>query len=105
MGRGTPTNERQPQELQLDQGKNKHEHPQHWLDVEGEPEEAAVGRGDDLCPRLAALKDPVRVARLGVDLVPPAQADEAAARNVLEVVEVAGEEEDGDDEDHDPGTR
>lgn len=43
----------------------------------------------------------MRVARVGVDLVPPAQAHEPAARNVLEVVEVAGEEEDGDDEDHD----
>lgn len=93
--------EGQPEELQLNQGEDEHEHPQHGLDVEGEPEEAAVGGGDDLCAGLAALKDPVGVARLGVDFVPPAQADEATAGDVLEVVEVAGEEEDGDDEDHD----
>lgn len=41
------------------------------------------------------------VARGRVDLVPPAQADEAATRNVLEVVKVGGEEENRDDEDHD----
>lgn len=43
----------------------------------------------------------MRVAALGVDLVPPAQADEAAPGDVFEVVEIGGEEEDGDDEDHD----
>ena len=41
------------------------------------------------------------VAGLGVDLVPPAQAYEAAAGDVLEVVEVGGEQQDGDDEDED----
>lgn len=41
------------------------------------------------------------VAGLGVDFVPPAETDEAAAGDVFEVVEVGGEEEDGDDEDED----
>ena len=41
----------------------------------------------------------MRVSCRGVDLIPPAQADEAAARNVLQVVEVEGEEEEGEDED------
>lgn len=41
------------------------------------------------------------ISRVGVDFVPPAQPDETAARDVFEVVEVAGEEEDGDDEDED----
>jgi hypothetical protein len=43
----------------------------------------------------------LRGAGLRVDFVPPAQADEAAAGDVFEVVEVGGEEEDGDDEDED----
>ena len=51
--------------------------------------------------RFARLKHPVRVARRGVDFVPPAQPDEAAAGDVLEVVEVQGEEEQRDDEDED----
>lgn len=42
------------------------------------------------------------VAGLRVDLVPPAQADEATAGNVLEVVEVGGQQEDGENEDEDP---
>jgi len=41
------------------------------------------------------------IAVLRVDLVPPAQADEPAARDVLEVVEVGGQQQDGDDEDED----
>lgn len=41
------------------------------------------------------------VARCRIDLVPPAQPDQPPAGNILEVVEVAGEEEDGDDEDQD----
>ena len=43
----------------------------------------------------------MRVAGRGVDFVPPAQADEAAAGDVLQVVEVKGEEEEGEDEDED----
>ena len=38
---------------------------------------------------------------MGVDFVPPAQAYEAAAGDVFEVVEVGREQEDGDDEDED----
>ncbi|RDW94215.1 Zn(II)2Cys6 transcription factor [Aspergillus mulundensis] len=67
------------------------------------PEEALVRGGDSPAPGLRALKDPVRVAGGGVDFVPPAQADEAAAGDVLEVVEVCGEEEEGEDEDEDAG--
>ena len=43
----------------------------------------------------------MRVARRRVDFVPPAQADEAPAGDVFEVVEVGGQEQDGDDEDED----
>ena len=38
------------------------------------------------------------VAGGGVDFVPPAEADEASAGDVLEVVEIGGEEEHGEDE-------
>lgn len=96
------TDKRQPQELQPDERQDGHDDPQDGLDVQREPEEAAVGGVDDLCARVAALEHPLGLARGRVDLVPPAEADEAAAGDVLEVVEVGGEEEDGDDEDHDP---
>lgn len=104
-------NERQPDKLEPDHGQHSQGYPQQRLDVDGEPEEAAVGRVDDargpgagevVCVvGGAALEDPVAVACLGVDLVPPAQADEAPAGDVFEVVEVGGEEEDCYDEDHD----
>ena len=41
----------------------------------------------------------MRVAGGGVDFVPPAEADETSTGNVFEVVEVGGEEKEGDDED------
>ncbi|EFW99444.1 transcription factor [Grosmannia clavigera kw1407] len=67
------------------------------------PEEAAVGGVVDAARcRVAALKDPVAVARLRVNLIPPAKADETAAGNVLEVVEVGSQQENGDDEDENP---
>ena len=50
---------------------------------------------------VAGLEDPVRLARRRVDFVPPAQADEAAAGDVLEVVEIDGEEQEREDEDED----
>jgi hypothetical protein len=43
----------------------------------------------------------VRVPGRDVDLIPPAQADEAAAGDVFEVVEIEGEEEKGEYEDKD----
>lgn len=95
------TNKRQPDELEPDQGQYGQGDPEQGLGVHGEPEEAAVGGVDDLGAGLAALKDPVAVARGRVDLVPPAQANEAPPRDVLEVVEVGREQEDRDDEDHD----
>ena len=36
--------------------------------------------------------------RGGGDFVPPSQSDEATARDVFQVVEVEGEEEEGEDE-------
>lgn len=45
----------------------------------------------------------MRVTGGSVDLVPPAQSDQPTASDVLEVVEVDGEEEEGEDEDEDAG--
>lgn len=98
----TRTDEGQPQKLQAHNGQDGQQDPQQRLDVQRQPEEPAIGGVDDLCPGLARLKDPFGVARLRVDLVPPPQTDEPPPRDVLEVVEVCGEEQDGDDEDHDP---
>lgn len=41
----------------------------------------------------------------GERFVPPAEADQAAPRDVLEVVEVGCEQEGGEDEDQDTGER
>ncbi|KUI61396.1 hypothetical protein VP1G_11268 [Cytospora mali] len=90
-----------PDEHEAHQGQYRQGDPEQRLDVVGEPEEAAVGRVDGLGPGLAALKHPLGVARGRVHLVPPAQPDESAAGDVLQVVEVGGEEEDRDDEDQD----
>lgn len=95
------THERQPDELEADERNDRQQNPQHGLRVQRDPEEALVRRVDVADRGIRTLKDPAAVARGGVNLVPPAQADEAAARNVLEVVEVRGEQEDGDDEDED----
>ena len=46
----------------------------------------------------------MRIARRGVDFVPPPQPNEASPGNVLEVVEVRGEEEEGEYEDEDART-
>lgn len=96
------TNKGQPGELELGHRQDSHGNPQRGLDVHGEPEEAAIRSVDNFSSRLAALKHPLRFAGGRVDLVPPAQTNKAAASNVLEVVKVGREEQDGDDEDHDP---
>lgn len=95
------TNKRQPDEHEAHERQYGQRDPQQRLDVVCQPEEAAVGGVDGLRAGLAALKHPLGVARGRVDLVPPAQPDEPAAGDVFQVVEVAGEKEDGDDEDED----
>lgn len=96
------TNKRQPQKLQPYNRQNRHQNPPHRLHVQRQPEEAAVRRVDLPRARLQALKHPLRLARLRVDLVPPPQADQPPARNVLEVVEIRGQQQNRNDEDHDP---
>ena len=95
------TNKRQPHKLETNDGEDGEGDPEDGLAVDGEPEEAAVGGVDGLGAGFAALEDPVAVAGGGVDLVPPAQTNEASAGNVLQVVEVGCEQQDGDDEDED----
>jgi hypothetical protein len=75
--------------------------PQRRHHVHGEPEEALVRRVDGPRVGVRRLKYPVAVAGVGVDLVPPPQTDEAASSDVLEVVEVDGEEDEGEDENED----
>ncbi|TPX11409.1 uncharacterized protein E0L32_007828 [Thyridium curvatum] len=96
------TNKRQPDELEGDDSYDGERDPQQRLGVDGEPEEARIGGVDGLGPGLAALKDPVRVAGARVDLVPPPQSHEPASGDVLEIVEVGGEEQYRYDKDHDP---
>lgn len=102
---GQLTDKREPQQLEPHNRQDGHENPPDGLDVQRQPEEPAVGGIDDLGAGLAALKHPLGLASGRVDLVPPTQADEAAPGNVFQVVKVGGEEEDGDDEDHDPVLR
>jgi hypothetical protein len=95
------TNQRQPNELEPNQRKDGQDNPEHRLCIQGQPEEALV-----CCILLPALwvrrlKHPAPIARGAVHLVPPAQSDQAPSSDVLEVVEVDGEEQDGDDEDED----
>ena len=105
MGKGgvkPHTNQGQPYKAQADDDQQGQGNPQQRLDVDGKPEEATVGGVDLLGAGLARLEDPVAVARGRVDLVPPPQPDEAAAGDILEVVEVGREQKNRDDEDHDP---
>ena len=95
------TNKRQPHKLETNDGEDGEGDPEDGLAVDGEPEEAAVCRVDGLGAGFAALEDPVAVAGGGVDLIPPAQTNETSAGNVLQVVKVHGQQQDGNDEDHD----
>lgn len=102
--KGKLTNHAQPHKPEPQHCQHRQSDPQRRLHVQRQPEKPTVGLIRSAAAagaRVRALKDPGRVAGGGVDLVPPAQADEAAASDVFEVVEVGGEEEDGEDEDED----
>jgi hypothetical protein len=100
--KSTHTNKRQPDKLKANQRHNCQQHPQHRLRIQRQPKEALIRR-INLAPRLwiQALEYPAPVPCVDVDFVPPAQPDEAPPRDVLEVVEVDCEQQDGDDEDQD----
>jgi hypothetical protein len=95
------TNKRQPNKLQTRQRHDRQKHPQHRLRIQRNPKEALIRRIDLPHLRIRALKHPSAVPRARIHLVPPAQADEPPPRDVLEVVEVGGQEQDGDYEDED----
>lgn len=99
---GPLTNASQPNHtVQPNNSQNSQSNPQRRSHIETQPEETLVCCGDGAGVRVRGLKNPVRVAGGGVDFVPPAQTDKAAAGDVLEVVKVRGEEEQGEDEDQD----
>lgn len=99
------TNKRQPDELKLYQRNYAESYPQEWLGVDGQPEETTIRRIDLLDGRIARLKNPMGVTALSINFVPPPQPNESSAGNVFQVVEVDGEEDDCDDEDHDTAAR
>jgi len=91
-------NNAQPRRTELENRHNGQSHPQRRLHIQRQPKEAAVR----LIPcAFRGLKHPSRIARRGIDFVPPAQANETAPSYVLQVVEIDGEEEDCEDEDED----
>lgn len=87
--------------MQSKDSDNTKRYPAHRLRIQSQPEESLVGSIDLSRIRIRRLKDPVTVTRLSVDFIPPAQTDQSSASNVLEVVEVHGQEDDCDDEDED----
>ena len=93
------TNDTQPNELERYDGPKCYQDPPRRLCVERNPKEPAIRLVARLAASLGRLKDPFRVAGRNVDLVPPAQSHQSPSGNVLEVVEVGGEQEAGEDED------
>ena len=96
------THNHQPYRIQQpDQRQHRQCHPQRRRSIHAQPEEAPIRRIDDPGTRFRGFKHPVRIPRRGVDLVPPPQSDEAAAGDVFQVVEIEGQEEQGEYEDED----
>lgn len=100
-GHGQRTNQTKPDKVQSEDGDNTQRYPAHRLRIQGQPEEPLVGSIDLSGIRIRRLKDPVAVSRLSVDFIPPAQTDQSSAGNVLEIVEIHGQEDDCDDENED----
>lgn len=109
------TDQNQPNRiLKPHQGQHAQHDPQRRLDIDTQPEKAlvchvlarfGVARFVGAAAAVLGFEDPVGVAGGGVDFVPPAEADEASAGDVLEVVEIGGEEEHGEDEYEDTSGR
>mmetsp|Transcript_28851 Transcript_28851/g.92927 ORF Transcript_28851/g.92927 Transcript_28851/m.92927 type:complete len:314 (-) Transcript_28851:8-949(-) len=85
----------EPLELEEDEGPEEEEAPCDGGRVEAPPEEAPVSRRDGRGV-VRRLEDPLRRAVL-LDVVPPSEAHEEAARHVLDGPEVEREQEDADD--------
>lgn len=105
MVRGALTIQRQPYELEAEKRENGQGYPEGRLRIQCQPKEPLIRSCHSLATWLVrlrrTLKNPMAVASLCIDLVPPPQSHQASTRYVLEVVEVHGKEDDGDDEDED----
>lgn len=95
------THKRQPNELQPEQGHDRKYDPNHGLHIQRHPKESLIS--SILFPRIwiRAFKNPAPISCTCVHFIPPAQSNEAPTSDVLQVIEVHGEQEHGDDEDHD----
>ena len=100
---GLLTNNAQPPPLQPHDINHSHSNPQRRLGIQRQPKEPAVRLVLVLLSAFLALENPCAIAGGGIDFVPPAEADETAAGDVFQVVEIDGEEEGGEDEDEDAG--
>lgn len=87
--------------MQSEDGDNAQRYPADRLRIQSQPEEPLVRSVDLSGIRIRRLKNPVAVAGLSIDFVPPAQTDQSSASDILEIVEVDGQEDDGNDENED----
>lgn len=82
----------QPLEVPAEQGHKEKEGPEGRCPNKPHPEEACLRAVCRLLTRLATLKDPVALPGI-VDVVPPAEADQEAACDVLDGPEVHAEQQ------------
>ena len=95
------TNKRQPNKLQTNQRNNSKHDPQHRLCIQRQPEEPLICRIDISCLRVRRFKHPSSISGISIGFVPPSQPYQPSTRDVFEVVEVNGKQQDRDDEDED----
>lgn len=94
------TNETQPDHTdQPHNSQNGQSNPKSRCQVQAQPEETLVRGGDCADIGVGGFKDPVRVARSCVDFIPPPETNKSTSSNVLEVIKVGREKEEGQDKD------
>lgn len=95
------TNQTEPNKLKSENRNDTQSNPTDRLRVQCQPEESLIRSIDMSGFRVRRLKDPIAVAWLYVDFIPPAEAHQSPAGDVFEVVKVHCEKYDCDDEDED----
>lgn len=70
----TLTNQTEPNKLKLDDSDYSQRNPTDGLGIHTQPKESLIRRVDLPSLWFGALKDPVRIAGLRVDFVPPPEA-------------------------------
>lgn len=101
---GTLTNETQPDDAnQSHDSQNGQSHPQSRGQIQAQPEEPLVCGSDCSDVGVGGFEDPVRVAGGCVDFIPPPKTNKSTPSNVLEVIEVGGEEEESQNKDQNAG--